>query len=335
VAFVMIGSRKPLEARSVDMPLPLVAVQTVRKDTLPVTVVAHGNVRAWRQLELAAQVTGRILWQSPSFEPGMLVDAGEPLLRIDPTDYELALAEAKQALASAELSLADARALRQSARVDEAQATVDAARARIARAERDLRNTEISAPYAAVIDEQRVEVGQFIAAGTAVGRILGAEKAEVRLPVPPQDIGFINIDSDAPVGLYSESGVRERRWEGRLARIEARVDEQTRVFPVVVEVEEPLNVNRHGHPLPFGLFVRAEIAGGSLTDAVRIPQSALHGDDDVFLFVDGQLQRRSVTVGRIGDGNALVTAGLEDGDRVVITRLDLMFEGMQVALIDG
>jgi multidrug efflux pump subunit AcrA (membrane-fusion protein) len=87
--------------------------------------------------------------------------------------------------------------------------------------------------------------------------------------------------------------------------------------------------------LPFGLFVRAEIAGGSLTDAVRIPQSALHGDDDVFLFVDGQLQRRSVTVGRIGDGNALVTAGLEDGDRVVITRLDLMFEGMQVALIDG
>jgi multidrug efflux pump subunit AcrA (membrane-fusion protein) len=171
VAFVMIGSRKPLEARSVDMPLPLVAVQTVRKDTLPVTVVAHGNVRAWRQLELAAQVTGRILWQSPSFEPGMLVDAGEPLLRIDPTDYELALAEAKQALASAELSLADARALRQSARVDEAQATVDAARARIARAERDLRNTEISAPYAAVIDEQRVEVGQFIAAGTAVGRI--------------------------------------------------------------------------------------------------------------------------------------------------------------------
>jgi hypothetical protein len=48
-----------------------------------------------------------------------------------------------------------------------------------------------------------------------------------------------------------------------------------------------------------------------------------------------QLARRSVTVTRISDGNALVTAGLEDGDRVVTTRLDLMFEGMQVARIDG
>jgi multidrug resistance efflux pump len=108
--------------------------------------------------------------------------AGEPLLRIDPTDYELALAEARQALATAELSLADAKALRQAARVDEAKAAVAAAKARIARAERDLDSTEISAPYNAVIDEQRVELGQFINAGTAVGRVLGADKAEVRLP---------------------------------------------------------------------------------------------------------------------------------------------------------
>ena len=88
-------------------------------------------------------------------EPGVVVEAGEPLLRIDRTDYELALAEARQALASAELALADAKALRQSARIHEAEATVAAARARIARAERDLTNTEITAPYRAVIDEQR------------------------------------------------------------------------------------------------------------------------------------------------------------------------------------
>ena len=333
VAVFMIKSRPQLEARNVATPPPLVAVQPVRLGTVPVTIVAHGNVTAWRELELAAQVSGRILWQSPTFEPGVVVEAGEPLLRIDPTDYELALAEARQALASAELALADAKALRQSARIDEAEATVAAAQARIARAERDLANTEITAPYRAVIDEQRVELGQFISAGTAVGRILGADRAEVRLPIPPQDIAFIDGAAATPVALFAEGSTREARWRGELVRIEARLDSETRVVPVVVEVEDPLDDSRHGQPLPFGLFVRAEIPGQPVAGAVELPQDALHGEA-VFLFVDGALERRPVTVARMSDGRALVTEGLADGDRVVTTRLDLMFDGMAVALLD-
>lgn len=335
IATTMIGKRPELEARSVEMPLPLVEVQTVRTGKVPVTVIAHGNVRAWRELALAAQVTGRVVWQSPRFEPGVRVAADEALLRIDPTDYRLALAEARQALASAELALADARALRQSKRQEEAAAMVAAAQARIDRAQRDLANTEIRAPYAAVIDEQNVEVGQYVAAGTVVGRILGSERAEIRLPVVPQDIAFVDADSDVPVQLSASVGQRERQWRGRLSRIEARIDDQTRVYPVVVEVEHPLDTARHAEALPFGLFVRAEISGRPIDGAVVIPQAALHGDDDVFLLVEGQLRRRHVTVERLSEGGALVSSGLEDGDRVVVTRLDLMFEGMQVALIDG
>ncbi|MHA7816973.1 MAG: efflux RND transporter periplasmic adaptor subunit [Pseudohaliea sp.] len=333
VAVFMIKSRPQLEARNVATPPPQVAVRPVALGTVPVTVVAHGNVTASRELELAAQVSGRILWQSPKFEPGVVVEAGEPLLRIDRTDYELALAEARQALASAELALADARALRQSARIDEAEATVAAARARIARAERDLANTEITAPYRAVIDEQRVELGQFISTGTAVGRILGADRAEIRLPVPPRDITFIDGRNPAPVDLYAEGGSPETRWTGQLLRIEARLDSETRVVPVVVEVENPLDGNRHAQPLPFGLFVRAEIPGQPVERAVELPQDALHGRD-VFLFADGALERRAVTVARLSDGRALVTDGLADGERVVTTRLELMFDGMAVALLD-
>lgn len=333
VAVFMIKSRPQLEARNVATPPPQVAVQRIALGTVPVTVTAHGNVAAWRELELAAQVTGRILWQSPAFEPGVVVEAGEPLLRLDRTDYELALAEARQALASAELALADARALRQSARIDEAEATVAAAKARIARAERDLANTEITAPYRAVIDEQRVEVGQFISAGTTVGRVLGADRAEIRLPIPPQDIAFIDGANPAPVTLYAEGDSREAHWTGQLVRIEARLDSETRVVPVVVAVEDPLDAERHGQPLPFGLFVRAEIPGQPVEAAVELPQDALHGDE-VFLFADGALERRAVTVARMSDGRALVTAGLANGDQVVTTRLDLMFDGMAVALLD-
>ncbi|MDZ7784262.1 MAG: efflux RND transporter periplasmic adaptor subunit [Halioglobus sp.] len=333
IAFFMIRSRPQLEAGSVTAPQPLVEVQSIRTGTVPVSVSAYGNVEAWRQLELTAQVSGRILWKSPQFEPGVVVPAGEPLLRIDPTDYELALAEARQALASAELALADAKALRQSARIDEATATVAAATARIARAERDLENTEIAAPYRAVIDEQRVELGQFITAGTGVGRILGADRAQVRLPVAPRDIAFIDAGSPAPVALFADGDRGSRRWTGELVRIEARLDPETRVIPVVVAVEDPLNARRHDQPLPFGLFVRAELPGREVQSAVEVPQGALHGGD-VFLFNAGNLERQPVTVARLSDGRALITAGLGDGDRVVTTRLDLMFDGMPVELLD-
>lgn len=335
IAALMLSSRQSPVARNVDQPLPLVQAQTITRTDLPVTIVAHGNVRAWRELELTAEVTGRVLWASERFEPGMVVAEGESLLRIDATDYELALAEAQQSLASAELSLADAKALSQKARVNEAQATAAAAKARIARARRDLDNTEILAPYNAVIDSARVEVGQYISAGTPVGRILGSDRAEVRLPILQRDVLLIDDGSDVPVTLSSRGGgSRQLRWSGRLARIESRVDSETRVIPVVVEVAEPLNTQQHATALPFGLFVRVEMAGKSVADAVRIPQSALHGDSDVFLFEDGRLKRRAVNVERLRDGLALITAGLNDGDRVVTTRLDLMFEGMAVDIAD-
>ncbi|MFK7828314.1 MAG: efflux RND transporter periplasmic adaptor subunit [Congregibacter sp.] len=334
IAVVMIKSKPPMESRSVDRTLPTVFVKTVLKTTVPVSIIAYGSVKAWRELELTAQLTGRITWQSPEFEPGKIVRVGEPLLRIDPTDYELALAEAQQALASAELALADAKALRQAARQTEAGAQVNSAKARITRAKRDLENTELVAPFTAVVDEQLVEPGQFISTGTRLGRILGADKAEIRLPIPPQDIGFVRTANDRDVVVSATVGSREIEWRAQLARIEARVDEQTRVFPVIVEVEAPLDTARHGDPLPFGTFVRASITGGELEDATVIPQSALHGENDVFLLLDGALQRRHVEVARISEGQALIVDGLSDGDQVVTTRLELMFEGMQVAPFD-
>jgi len=335
LAIFMVKSRPQLEAKSVSIPVPVVAVQTVAKAELPVSVVAYGNVTAWRQLELTAQVGGRVLWQSPLFEPGVVVEAGEPLLRIDPTDYELALAEARQAHSSAKLSLADAKSLRQAARVEEAEAAVAAAEARIVRAQRDLKNTEITAPYRAVIDEQTVEFGQFISVGARLGRIFGANRAEVRLPVPPQDVRFIQDVDTAGVTLHSESVGDAVSWTGRVLRVEARIDSQTRSFPVLVTVDNPLDTQQHAAPLRFGQFVRAEITGGNVSAAILLPQSALHGESDVFVFSEGLLERRSVTVARVSPQGVLVTAGLSDGEQVVTTRLDLMFEGMAVAVSDA
>jgi multidrug efflux pump subunit AcrA (membrane-fusion protein) len=190
VAFVMIGSRKPLEARSIDVPLPAVAVQVVSKSALPVTVIAHGNVRPGVSLISPPRWADASSGNHPPSNPACWSRRRNACCALIP-DYELALAEAKQALATAEISLADAKALRQAARQDEARHPLHAAKARIARAQRDLRqHAHQRALQRAVIDEQRVELGQFMNAGTHLGRVLGADKAEIRLPIPPQDIGL-------------------------------------------------------------------------------------------------------------------------------------------------
>ncbi|EED35151.1 efflux transporter, RND family, MFP subunit subfamily [Luminiphilus syltensis NOR5-1B] len=168
--------------------------------------------------------------------------------------------------------------------------------------------------------------------GSTIGTLLGTSIAEVRLPIAPQDIGFINSERGQSVLLTDESRADGSVWTGTLARIEARIDDQTRVYPAIVEVPTPLEPKSGDYPLRFGMFVRAEILGSEVAEAVLIPTAALHGDNDVFLFEDGQLVRHPVTVARINRQGALVTSGLVNGDRVVVTRLDLMFDGLAVAI---
>ncbi|MGV6806477.1 MAG: efflux RND transporter periplasmic adaptor subunit [bacterium] len=322
LAFLMISSKPQLVARQGEAPPPLVSAQTVTFGEVPVEVIAHGNVTASRALDLVAEVTGRVIDVSPDFEPGVVVSEGQMLLRVDDTDYQFALADAKQELASANLSLADARALKRTAAIAQSEARVDAAKKRIARAERDLANTTIKAPYTAVIDQQSAELGQFIATGTRVARILGAERAEIRLPIVPSEIGFVR----------AQIGQQTHRWTGTVSRVEARVDDQTRVFPVVIEIENPLDEKVHGAPLSFGLFVEAKLSGGIVADAVRLPRSALHGGDTVYVVEEGALRPRQVDIARVDSEGIIVTEGLREGDKVVTTRLDLMFNGMQVDL---
>ena len=68
---------------------------------------------------------------------------------------------------------------------------------------------------------------------------------------------------------------------------------------------------------------------------MRLPSSALQSDDSVFVLVDNALRRRPVEVAHRGGDEVVVGSGLQNGDRVVITRLEVMFEGMKVAPADA
>ena len=132
------------------------------------------------------------------------------------------------------------------------------------------------------------------------------------------------------VALFANIGAERWQWPATLLRVESRVDRQTRVVPVVVEVATPYDLSVHKHALPLGLFVEAHIPGKPIVSAVRLPGSALQPDNSVFVLEDDALRRRPVRVAHRSGDTVVIGDGLKTGDRVVITRLEVMFEGMKV-----
>jgi len=335
IAMAMIKSRPALPTSDAEIALPHVKAIDVELGEVAVSIVAYGTVRARHELDLASEVTGRVSWRSAVFQPGEMVAKGTVLLRVDAVRYRLALAEARAGLVSANNSLADAKALKRKAAAAEAELNIEAARQRIIKAEQDLAYTEIKAPFNAVIDSQLVELGQFINTGQAVARLLSSDVAEVSLPVAAAEAGFLSGETKPPVQLTAKIGGEQWQWQATLVRIESRVDSQTRVVPVVVQIISPYDDALHGHRLPLGLFVKAVIPGRAIASAVRIPRSALQADGSVFVVENNALRRREVSVA-LREGNfVIISGGLASGEQVVTSRLEVMFEGMKVSRSDA
>jgi len=336
VATVMVRSRSELPRREHQVDAPLVDVLTVGRGPVEVTIHSQGTVRASQEIDLVSEVSGRVVRVAPALQEGALVKAGTILLEIDPIDYEVAVSAAKAEVASAEFSLAEATALLKRAAVDEARARLEAARERLRQARADLANTAIAAPFDAVIDSQLADLGQFVQAGTPVMHLLGTDRVEIRLPILAGDVPYLRpgrrSDGSWPaVALSARFGDRERHWRGSQQRLEERVDETTRVFYLVAGVERPYDLSLHEQPLPVGLFVQADIEGVPIGAATVIPRSALHGGDRVFLVEEGRLQLRDIEVQRREANSVIVSDGLASGDQVVLSRLDLMVDGMPVS----
>jgi RND family efflux transporter MFP subunit len=223
------------------------------------------------------------------------------------------------------------------AAIEEAQARVESARDRLRQAESDLAKTTFTAPFDAIIDDKRADLGQYVQTGTSVTRLLGTSSVEIRLPLLAADVPFVRYgrlaDGSWPQArLTARFGTVEQSWEARLVRLEQRVDEQTRVFYLVAEVDEPYNVERHGRALSVGMFVEADIPGTEIPGANRLPRSALYNGNHVFVVEQGILQQRPVEVLRREADSLIVGGGLEAGDQVLLSRLDLIVAGMPVAV---
>jgi RND family efflux transporter MFP subunit len=337
--------------------VPAVEIVEVTAADHAVKISTQGVVESARETRLAAEVGGRVMEISPSFKRGGVVKKGERLVQIDPADYRSALAAAEVRRAEAELALELEKARVEQAQLDwaklgsgsdplnalvlrepylaAAEASAASAVEAAAKARRDVERTEILAPFDASLRSANAEVGVVVAPGTMVAELYASGDLEVRLPLSLEDFGFLARAADGKVTgeivLKGKIGADEYTWKAEMARVDPEISRETLSAHVAVKV---LPTEGSTFPLPpVGLFVNAEIAGKTLGDIKEIPRRALtEGHRAIVVMAGNKIAFRDLTIPRLTRETALVSGGLEAGDRVVLTRLSAPVVGMEVEI---
>ena len=219
-----------------------------------------------------------------------------------------------------------------------AQAELEADRADLRKALLNLERTKLNAPFDGRVAEEKVDVGQYVTPGQALGTLYSTEAAEIVVPLEDEDLFWFDVPDftskdgrGAAVVVRASVAGRELTWSGKVVRTEGKLDERTRMINVVVRVEKPYAKKP---PLVFGLFVTVDIEGRGLPSATIIPRAALHQSEVVWVVnEDGRLHFRKVRVARIQGNEVVVVDGLEDGETVVTTPLKAVTDGMAVRIV--
>jgi RND family efflux transporter MFP subunit len=361
-ALIKLG-KKP-ERQAPPPSRPLVSATTVSPDGEPIRIQTFGSVQAKRTVSVVPRVSGEVIHKSRHFEAGGYFAAGDVLLKIDDTDYVLAAEQARANVAQAEYQLALAEEEAQVSRreweriggqgfggdpdaeptplvlhepqLKLAQANLESARAAQDQADLNLARCTVTAPFDGRVMDSNIDIGQFIRAGTALGTLYATDVAEVTVSIPDDDLAWITVDYDAadgglPVDVSADFAGAVHHWEGRAVRLGGAVDPRSRLVDVVIEIPAPYQRVGDRPPLVEGMFVDVLFTSAPPAGSLVIPRTALRPDDQVWVIdAESKLEIRTVRVARAGVHQAVITEGLNPGERVCTSNLQYVTQGMPV-----
>ena len=363
-AYALIKNPKQLDEVALEVIPVTVRVIEVQQSTVELNVGSQGKVQPSVTANLSAAVAGPVSWISPQMEAGGFISEGETLLRLDTSDYETMQARSnasmRQAKAEADHAAreygrmkelaADRLASESQLQDAQRQAEVTAARlsdavANLDQASLDLARAEIKAPFDAIVNTREVELGQYVNRAQSVAVLYGAGEVEVRVPLAIRQLGFLDIPlglrgelsgDDAPsVTINGMYGGMEHRWHGKLVRIEASIDPNSNTVQTIIRVRQPMEEmvasGEASIPLPIGLYVNADIQGKIVSDIIALPRSVIRNNNQV-LVVDAENKMffREVEIFRLEEDNVLISGGLLPGERICISPIQAVVDGMAV-----
>jgi len=318
--------------------VPVKSVKVVAR-SVPRTLQLTGVLRGAKETDLAANVAGRVL--STRVEPGQVVKKGDLLAQVDVSAAALALAEARvqvettrtqEAIHKSDCDrydrlkaagvVSDLEYDQVTAKCKTAPLSVEAARARQSVAAKNVGDGVIRSPFAGVVTERFVEVGEYVQASSRVVSLAQVDELKLVFSVPEQN--FPDVKQNADV-RFRVAAYGDQTFPGRVVHISGAVRD-TR--DVLVEAAVP-NPDRKLLP---GMFTEVALNIGQ-ESLPALPKSAVfeqNGKLNAFVVKDGLLEQRVVqSAGTQGD-QVSVRRGIKVGEQVVVADVDKLDNGQAV-----
>jgi len=354
--------KPPPERPPAETALP-VEIMEVRPGQYPVTLTGYGELTSRQIVTLSAEVRGRIIREHDRLLPGLLVKKGELLFAIDSEEYQLAFDSATALLKILDRDLVIARAefkrvknLYEKNRVgtlsavEKAERAVNSIRDRMEQVRRSREDARIQlarctlrAPFAGRVTEVMVDTGEYVTAGTKMVTLIDDAALEVIVPLDGLDAAhWLQVEKGAQFGRgnwfarpvpvpcrITWSDDSSVQADGRMDRI-VSMDTKTRMVRVAVSLTDQRDA---AVPLVAGMFCRVAIPGRVLENVYVVPRQAVTFDGRVYVVAQDRLHSQRVEVVREEGRNAIITAGLSPGQKVITTRLVEPLENSLVRVV--
>ena len=331
-----------------------VKAQTVTRGSIQPLVEAFGELASRREVDLRVLVAGEVISTSDKFEEGTRVEAGEELLRLDPFNFDNALKDARAQLRGGQALLDERKASLELAKVEfqraetliqkgtvaqkyvddrrldltiaksrftQQDAAVDRLRVQVARAERDLKNSILRAPFSGHLSDLNARKGRLVGLNDRVATLSDAESYEVRFNLSDAQYGrFLETGTELVgrvVDVIWSVGGREVKLQARLSQVGARISQDTRGVDAYAHIVGDIPTS-----LRSGAFVRVLVRGSEINNVVSVKRDAFYGPNMLYVIKDGKLVPRNVEIVAETDTMMIIGEGLADGELVLLTRFN-------------
>ncbi|MDI9409095.1 MAG: efflux RND transporter periplasmic adaptor subunit [Candidatus Pacebacteria bacterium] len=317
-----------------QMPAAQVVVAAVESSSIARNLSGIGSVQAIQQVVIASEIGGKIT--KIYFEAGSFVEAGTPLIQIDDAQQQAQLMGLTAQLRVAKLNLQRNKALAENnfisqATVDNLQTQVDTAQANLDGVQAVIDQKLIRAPFNGQLGVRKVDLGQFVAAGTAMVSLTNLSSVYINFTLPEQERSRLQVGQQLSVTSVATPG---QKFIGRLTAIEPQIDQVSRQISVQGMIE---NRERKLYP---GMYVDVALGLSQNSQVLTVPETAvdysLYGES-VYRIVAVQpdpkvaeldpksplaslhykAERVIVKTGDRVKGRVEIVSGLVVGDRVV------------------
>jgi len=216
------------------------------------------------------------------------------------------------------------------ARLEQQDAVIKRLEVAIERAERDLVNTELRAPFPSFVTEVEAAVGKWVNAGDPIARLIDENRLEVRFVLTDADFGRLWQDGliGRPLIANWRLGRTSFTLEGKVVRVESTIDPASGGVQVFAEIIG----NPDDAPLRPGAFVEVLLPDRVYQQVVELPASALFNGDTVYAVEDGRLAARAVELVADRGLQILVQGELAAGEPVLTSRLAEIAPGLKVQI---